>query len=62
MTEAEWIDCADPTPMLEFLRGRASERKLLLFVSHCMNGWLSGGGGRRALRRRRGRLGGTGHP
>ena len=27
MTEAEWLTCADPTPMLEFLRGRASERK-----------------------------------
>ena len=27
MTEAEWLTGADPTPMLEFLRGRASERK-----------------------------------
>jgi hypothetical protein len=42
MTEQEWLACTDPTPMLEFLRGRASERKLLLFVSHCMSRWFSG--------------------
>jgi hypothetical protein len=28
MTEAEWIACVDPKLMLEFLRGRSSERKL----------------------------------
>jgi hypothetical protein len=33
MTEAEWLACADPEKMLEFLRGRASERKLRLFFS-----------------------------
>ena len=27
MTEAEWLACADPQPMLEFLREKASERK-----------------------------------
>jgi hypothetical protein len=32
VTEAEWLACADPTPMLEFLRGKASERKLRLFA------------------------------
>lgn len=32
MTEAQWLDCAEPGPMLEFLRGRASERKLRLFA------------------------------
>jgi hypothetical protein len=31
VTEQEWLACADPTPMLEFLRGKASERKLRLF-------------------------------
>jgi hypothetical protein len=40
MTEAEWDACADPTPMLEFLRGRASERKLRLLCSaDCRRVW-----------------------
>jgi hypothetical protein len=33
--EATWLTCADPKPMLEFLRGRASERKLRLFACAC---------------------------
>jgi hypothetical protein len=35
MTEAEWLACADPTAMLEFLRDKASERKLRLFACGC---------------------------
>lgn len=35
MTEAEWLSCADLKPMLEFVRGKASERKLRLFSLAC---------------------------
>jgi hypothetical protein len=35
MTEAEWVACTDPGPMLEFLRGRATDRKLRLFTAAC---------------------------
>jgi hypothetical protein len=36
--EATWMVCADPAPMLEFLRdnGRASERQLRLFACACL--------------------------
>jgi hypothetical protein len=36
VTEQEWLACTDPTPMLEFLRGKVSERKLRLFACGCV--------------------------
>jgi hypothetical protein len=35
MNEAEWLACADPQPMLEFLQGSASDRRLRLFCCAC---------------------------
>jgi hypothetical protein len=35
MTEAEWLACTNPQPMLEFLRDKASDRKLRYFLVAC---------------------------
>jgi hypothetical protein len=35
VTENDWNGCTDPMPMLEFLREKASDRKLRLFACAC---------------------------
>jgi hypothetical protein len=35
MTEAEWLAATDPEPMLAFLHGKVSDRKLRLFACAC---------------------------
>jgi hypothetical protein len=40
MTEAEWLACTDPIPMLDFVTGKATDRKLRLFAcSCCRHAW-----------------------
>ena len=31
MTEAQWLACVEPIPMLKMLRGKGSNRRFLLF-------------------------------
>jgi hypothetical protein len=52
MTEAEWMAFTDPTPMLDYLRDKASDRKLRLFAVACclrIVHWLNDERSRRAL-------------
>ena len=40
MDEQEWLECTEPTPMVEFLGSKASERKSrLLACAYCRRAW-----------------------
>jgi hypothetical protein len=53
VSEQEWLACKKAMPMLEFLRGKASQRKLRLFAVACIRATglgFQGGGEDKALR------------
>jgi hypothetical protein len=35
MTESDWLACTEPQPMIAYLRGKASDRKMRLFYCVC---------------------------
>ena len=39
MTEEEWLSSTEPRPMLEFLAGKASDRKFRLYGLACCQGF-----------------------
>jgi hypothetical protein len=42
MIEADWLTCTEPTKMLMFLRGKASQRRWQLFVCACVRSeWVA---------------------
>jgi hypothetical protein len=51
MTEVEWVGCDNPLTMLDYLRGRASDRKLRLFACGCCCPWSRAEGLDPAVRR-----------
>jgi hypothetical protein len=40
VTEAEWLECADPKPIMEFLQTKLSARKARLLAVNCCRGCL----------------------